>query len=1834
MSNVDDITKIKPYKVIFKYKNNEKKTQYHIYIYLGEQSLKYKTELDKIEKLNFFDTLMTLNTTEIEKFNNAFGNNWYLYFFNMYHISYFINKIRTDETLKKKLLTKYSKSWIDNLLLNLTTDITTQKSNYSYNDLIYHKYRTKMGIKIKGVEPFENNFILKNEEFESTSNILYKNIVQNGGNDDEEEESDVINEDFDTSQIENINYEEIYNKETDKKINKDLEKILGNELVANKKDNLIRFTNDKIDSVENENIENVYEKKFIFNQFINNDDTIKILKNKITASILNRDIFGDFNYIIPSRMYLWSEYIGNNKINKIMIGQIWKKNNNETLDINIEPIPIVNYENLEGNLSNLNNILKHYSNRIQFETLDLDLICDYDNYITNNEIYMIDVYNELGKNYKISDEKLKNLEDIYFKIYFPKLKIEDIRNILKYLNDEQNDEYNYISNVFENIYSDLLIENNISNIVNTTKIEDFDKYKNILVGENNIIQANLYINLILTEDNNAFDKNHNIRLDLFNIFNDFEVNDIFPFIQYNIQGGNNILAYDEEFIKEFIKEEENLETVKKWFENAPYGVSFKVKIQDKKFINVSLNEVGKIEYKIIWSTKEEQTINNVHVTFNHILKLIDKINVSLKNHPHKLHIKTPELWEANYVFINSNQKFKLPKSEIIDHNDFSNFCKNFFPYVSLIIEPKKLGRPTDIKYGTYLEYKRVSKYEIESMLEKRILIYLKNPFYDEDIFIDELISMYNLSKDRIKQEIIEVKKKHEINLSKQTEISTKIKHSGIRIDIQGKTTDKYVIKINGSSNEKELNTILNFINVLIYLYHELYFGKSKKLNKLKDNLNDITKIAKKRLLVQEIIERSEPTTNLKNMKNIDKKRLLTNTTEGNVSWTRLCQNSGTKNKRQPKLTEEKNLQDLIDDGYIYNKNSKQYEKEVVINKNKIKLIALKLTGENGNIFYTCDPKTNNDNMYVGFLTKGTNIFNECMPCCFRKDKFSTTDPLKTEFYKSCITGKPPTTFKMQSGDILYILQDTNKITEGRICYLPKFINYLINVVHNKTHKVKNLYLLQTIGYYFKLGVNFDNYSFINSLTPIFDMSISEIKNIIIKFLNQDKDELFYCSINDGEIAKKYKINDFIKLINNDIELDFYYIKDFLKIKGLFSKNGIFPIVFNYKNIENINTDNEDFYIDVEQYFVDNFNYINKIIYDMDIILFVKDLMYYYPIVKIIKKNEDSKDIIIEKFVNDNDIKNNVIDFFIKSIYDVKIDQLSKNNSANDTYLLINEFIKKYPDYNEFKIVNQVMDSNYKCIYLISENNTIIPVEPSRIVISIPFVCFNSNNNDCLHKLKLPNLYELFNNLLLLYEKTNHKLNIKPLGVFYENVTNDNLTIVGIYTSNNDLIPIEKIIVNKSELDNKNILYKKQQLDYELDKKLVTYDKTNVEQKNDRYVIKYSKYNEESYQLFRFEFSNYINNYKEDKQKLEEIINSKSLDEIEKFVLNICVDIDKKGNINPKKFLKIIDELPNISNYQINNQRFICNTLPKDKCSINPHCITQGDKCFFALTTTKLLEFIKKISAELYDKNIHYMEIMRVSKYYVFDIVNYNYFNDIKGKKILKSNNVNIDIELQKLFGDDKIPVIGKRNIKHLKQFEENIKQLNFNNQIKDSKSSYIQTVMSFKYSILRAYTNGYYWINHNSYDVEFRNLGFYSELQNDFINIFRSNIIDWLNIPSNIDYLINLNEDTKKILNNIITNSKNLAENILKNVINKYITNLMTEIIEFNFGIFELFILSHIYVNYPICLLFNSNIKYYMNQNIIETNNNSYLTNKNICINLEQIDNNVLAKHIEIIYYK
>ena len=40
----------------------------------------------------------------------------------------------------------------------------------------------------------------------------------------------------------------------------------------------------------------------------------------------------------------------------------------------------------------------------------------------NNEIYMIDIYNEFGYKYNPQPETVKNLLDVYLRIYFPKIR--------------------------------------------------------------------------------------------------------------------------------------------------------------------------------------------------------------------------------------------------------------------------------------------------------------------------------------------------------------------------------------------------------------------------------------------------------------------------------------------------------------------------------------------------------------------------------------------------------------------------------------------------------------------------------------------------------------------------------------------------------------------------------------------------------------------------------------------------------------------------------------------------------------------------------------------------------------------------------------------------------------------------------------------------------------------------------------------------------------------------------------------------------------------------------------------------------------------------------------------------------------------------------------------------------------------------------------------------------------------------------------------------------------------------------------------------------------------
>ena len=93
----------KPYKVIWKYKNDNRYAQYHVYVFVGNLRSNLDPIFKKIEELNLFDTFMQLNPSEIKKLEDAYGEEWYKCFFNMYHTAFMISQIDSKASMSKDI---------------------------------------------------------------------------------------------------------------------------------------------------------------------------------------------------------------------------------------------------------------------------------------------------------------------------------------------------------------------------------------------------------------------------------------------------------------------------------------------------------------------------------------------------------------------------------------------------------------------------------------------------------------------------------------------------------------------------------------------------------------------------------------------------------------------------------------------------------------------------------------------------------------------------------------------------------------------------------------------------------------------------------------------------------------------------------------------------------------------------------------------------------------------------------------------------------------------------------------------------------------------------------------------------------------------------------------------------------------------------------------------------------------------------------------------------------------------------------------------------------------------------------------------------------------------------------------------------------------------------------------------------------------------------------------------------------------------------------------------------------------------------------------------------
>ena len=209
------------------------------------------------------------------------------------------------------------------------------------------------------------------------------------------------------------------------------------------------------------------------------------------------------------------------------------------------------------------------------------------------------------------------------------------------------------------------------------------------------------------------------------------------------------------------------------------------------------------------------------------------------------------------------------------------------------------------------------------------------------------------------------------------------------------------------------------------------------------------------------------------------------------------------------------------------------------------------------------------------------------------------------------------------------------------------------------------------------------------------------------------------------------------------------------------------------------------------------------------------------------------------------------------------------------------------------------------------------------------------------------------------------------------------------------------------------------------------------------------------------------------------------------------------------YVKNNDEEIDLSKLKINNFRKICgDKKTKNKCCDDIFCYWKNNTCMLNIREDLLIGYINKITEEFVQNKYKAHEILKIDNYYVSDIVSYNIYTERPGEKIVILTNIDINKLLQELYGHENIPKISKKILRIYE--EQNYDKINNENPLKDIQSWYVQNIIPNNNIIYRAYANAIYWLKNTYIDNEKRNLGYYSTVQTNLSNIYKSQTIDWL----------------------------------------------------------------------------------------------------------------------------
>jgi hypothetical protein len=404
------------------------------------------------------------------------------------------------------------------------------------------------------------------------------------------------------------------------------------------------------------------------------------------------------------------------------------------------------------------------------------------------------------------------------------------------------------------------------------------------------------------------------------------------------------------------------------------------------------------------------------------------------------------------------------------------------------------------------------------------------------------------------------------------------------------------------------------------------------------------------------------------------------------------------------------------------------------------------------------------------------------------------------------------------------------------------------------------------------------------------------------------------------------------------------------------------------------------------------------------------------------------------------------------------------------------------------------------------------------------------------------------------------------------------------------------------------------------------------------------YKNDAFKQFKLELSTFIIQDDELINKINDLYYSKKSYEdksyaIKKFlykivnkdlikILNKLKNIKDDEEINEEieggaenDLIYTIKKIPELNDYNTKNIIETCELNNDDKkCSTNKMCVYKNNDCKMGLTKDYIITFVNKLTDEILADEYKLFELINKDKYSISDINDYYNFTNRTKQKIIKSNSVNVDKILSEIYGEENVPILGKKRFKKL---DDNI----ISHPPEEFKDRILQLV-EYNDGIYRAIANNFYWIENKLLDNDVRNLGYYNNLQTDITNYIKSLLIDYLRNESNrsdiILYFKTLNINIKKEIYDYKDRISRNIEIYDEFIVELYIINKLLEIPIIIYNDYE-----------TIISVFDNDIKYCKKYDIGNLKDvEKYKNNKNyINIKFEFPMKNLIS-NFRIIFYK